>query len=294
MASDLPQFKTDAPASGRRSARPNKRVLVVLAIAGIFFLLYLNARIDTTSTSLTSADTDSTTTTTTTPSDIATSEETSQDEFVLPEDLSDEDGEEEETADLVPDEQQEELTPSTHSVEHHKTVPDPLSEEKSEEIVINDSNHYAYLVVIASSAEQSSRRALIRDKYFGLRNNLLPCMRYNADMLYKFLIYGGPSKAGTAERRRYEAEKMEWNDLEEMPAKTPFDQATVLEWVSCLHLNDWVSILINCCIRLKQLWQNKALLMIISWCRTSTLLYSFQLSSKNWIMVSLVKALIRL
>ncbi|KAI7887193.1 hypothetical protein K492DRAFT_228361 [Lichtheimia hyalospora FSU 10163] len=238
MASDLPQFKTDAPASGRRSARPNKRVLVVLAIAGIFFLLYLNARIDTTSSSsLTPADdisSSSTTTTTTTHSDKATSEETGQGDLVFPDDMSEDDGED--IADLVPDEpeeqQQEELTttPSTHSVEHHKTVPDFLSEEKSEEIVINDTNHYAYLVLIASSAEQSSRRALIRDKYFGLRNNLLPCMRYNADMLYKFLIYGGPSKAGTAERRRYEAEKMEWNDLEEMPAKTSFEQATVLEW----------------------------------------------------------------
>ncbi|KAI9319263.1 galactosyl transferase GMA12/MNN10 family-domain-containing protein [Dichotomocladium elegans] len=97
-------------------------------------------------------------------------------------------------------------------------------------VIINDSNHYTYLVVVASPPDQMARRSLIREKYFGLANNLLPCMRFNSDTMYTFWIYGRPIPARTAERRKYEAEKMEWNDLEEVPARMTFSQADVLEW----------------------------------------------------------------
>ncbi|KAI9468683.1 galactosyl transferase GMA12/MNN10 family-domain-containing protein [Zychaea mexicana] len=91
--------------------------------------------------------------------------------------------------------------------------------------------HYAYIIVIASEAPYQSRRNLIRSSYFGLYDNLIPCMRYNTDVFYTFWIHGGPPPSNTPQRRQYEAEKMEWNDMVEMPSHVPFEQETVLDWV---------------------------------------------------------------
>ncbi|KAI7847572.1 galactosyl transferase GMA12/MNN10 family-domain-containing protein [Circinella umbellata] len=118
---------------------------------------------------------------------------------------------------------------SPHS-NQHSTLPHPLSEENQEDIILNDSNHYTYLVVIASQATELARRQLIREKYFGLLDNLLPCMQYNTDMLYKFWIYGDMIPAKTDERRRYEAEKMEWDDLEEVGKGIKYEQTSILKW----------------------------------------------------------------
>ncbi|CAO3654084.1 unnamed protein product [Cunninghamella echinulata] len=74
------------------------------------------------------------------------------------------------------------------------------------------------------------RRRLIREKYFGLRDNLLPCMHYNSDVYYKFWIYGGPPASDTPLRRQFEAEKMEWNDFIETDPTKFFDQVNVLQW----------------------------------------------------------------
>lgn len=129
---------------------------------------------------------------------------------------------------------------SPHS-DRHNSLPHPLEEESDDNVVLNESGHYQYLVVIASEAGQMSRRNLIREKYFGLRDNLLPCMQYNTDTYYKFWIYGGAPKSDTPERRQYEAEKMEWNDIEELPRSVKFEQESVIEWVSknCCFSFDW-------------------------------------------------------
>ncbi|CAO3598890.1 unnamed protein product [Absidia cylindrospora] len=105
-------------------------------------------------------------------------------------------------------------------------------DESSDSVVINTSNHYSHLVVVTSDATSMERRRLIREKYFGLRENLLPCMVYNADVYYKFLIHGGPPPSDTPVRRQYEAEKMEWNDLVEIKKATgTLEQVDVLQWV---------------------------------------------------------------
>ncbi|KAF7723310.1 hypothetical protein EC973_002107 [Apophysomyces ossiformis] len=111
---------------------------------------------------------------------------------------------------------------------HTFATPRPLDEDI---IVIDYSNHYTYLIIIASEAGYLSRRRLIRQHYFGLHDNTLPCMQYNTDVYYKFWIHGGSPEAGTIMKRRYEAEKMEWDDLVEMPPNVTFEQANVLEWV---------------------------------------------------------------
>ncbi|KAI9498671.1 galactosyl transferase GMA12/MNN10 family-domain-containing protein [Zychaea mexicana] len=94
----------------------------------------------------------------------------------------------------------------------------------------NLSNHYPYLVVIASTATEFTRRGLIRQMYFGLDDNIEPCMRYNADTMYRFWVHGERIPRKTAERRQYEAEKMEWNDIEEIPEDVKFEQSSILEW----------------------------------------------------------------
>ncbi|KAI9313966.1 galactosyl transferase GMA12/MNN10 family-domain-containing protein [Dichotomocladium elegans] len=119
---------------------------------------------------------------------------------------------------------------SPHS-DNHRKLPHPLSEVGPDSNqIINESGHYSYIVVIASPADQMARRRLIREKYFGLRNNILPCMHYNTDIMYKFWIYGPQIPSNTAARRRYEAEKMEWNDLEEMEPNVLFEQIDILKW----------------------------------------------------------------
>lgn len=89
----------------------------------------------------------------------------------------------------------------------------------------NETRHYGYVLIIASEPHQQSRRALIREKYFGLRNNLVPCMEYDTDIYYKFWIYG---KSTTDE---LELESVEWNDIVQTN-EAGFDQEKLLKWVN--------------------------------------------------------------
>ena len=97
----------------------------------------------------------------------------------------------------------------------------------------NVSNHYTYLVLIASTATEFTRRNLIRETYFGLKDNIEPCMQYDTDTYYKFWVYGDPIPRKTVERRQYEAEKMEWDDIVEVSWSdgVHFEQSSILDWV---------------------------------------------------------------
>jgi hypothetical protein len=120
--------------------------------------------------------------------------------------------------------------PSPHS-DHHSQI----TEENIDDLfgnVINTSNHYQMLVVIASPANHLSRRRLIRQKYFGIHNNLLPCMTANSDIYYRFWIYGGTEGLTGEERRSYEAERMEYGDIVDMPEAENLDQSAIVNWVS--------------------------------------------------------------
>lgn len=236
MAGDLPLYKSD-PGPQNRRTRSNKRLVLALAAGGILFLLFLSARINTSSSfTRTPADELSTRPDASTvlpspayqnPSMSSEEEEVEEEEPGFFPVLQDNTSEEEEEQQQKPSTAAAALSP--HS-DHHSKLPHPWDDEASEDmVIINNSNHYSYIVIIASPASAMSRRNLIREKYFGLPNNLIPCMRYNADVLYKFWIYGGPPKSDTPERRRYEAEKMEWNDLEEVLVE--FNQLNILEWV---------------------------------------------------------------
>ncbi|KAI8379560.1 uncharacterized protein BYT42DRAFT_613856 [Radiomyces spectabilis] len=119
---------------------------------------------------------------------------------------------------------------SPHSNKHN-SIPQLFSDDPKDDIVINTSNHYTYLVIVASTANYTARRSLIREKYFGLADNLLPCMHYDTDTLHKFWIYGDLPTSHTSTYRQYEAEKMEWNDIVEAPTGVTFEQSHILYWV---------------------------------------------------------------
>ncbi|KAI8364467.1 galactosyl transferase GMA12/MNN10 family-domain-containing protein [Choanephora cucurbitarum] len=91
--------------------------------------------------------------------------------------------------------------------------------------------HFKYFVVIASRADNMSRRQLIRDTYFGQKDNIEPCMKRDKGVNYMFWVYGNEPTPKSAERRLYETEKMEWNDLEKVTA-TAYSQDAVLKWVN--------------------------------------------------------------
>ncbi|KAI7865702.1 hypothetical protein BDF14DRAFT_1822475, partial [Spinellus fusiger] len=76
-------------------------------------------------------------------------------------------------------------TPSPHSDQHSRR-PRPKTAATKEEEKVNDSEHYTYIVVVGTQAQSRSCIHLIRSKYFGFDNNLLPCMHYNADIYYTF------------------------------------------------------------------------------------------------------------
>ncbi|KAI9483601.1 MAG: hypothetical protein EXX96DRAFT_499878 [Benjaminiella poitrasii] len=106
----------------------------------------------------------------------------------------------------------------------------------------NEKTNKKYLIVIETEAKYYSRRKLIRSVYFDIQDNLVPTTL--DDIRYTFLVYGGPPESDTVERREYESEKMEYNDLSQLPTNTVYNQQTVLEWVSSNYLKrkeqDWM------------------------------------------------------
>ena len=90
--------------------------------------------------------------------------------------------------------------------------------------------HFKYFIVIASRASNLSRRQMIRKTYFGLEDNVEPCMKRDKGINYLFWVYGDIPSSRTPERRLYETEKMEWNDLEKVN-KQAYNQDDMLNWV---------------------------------------------------------------
>lgn len=227
MAADLPLYKADTN-GGLKRPRYNKRLIITCALLGVGFIFYLNAHL--------------------------TASQQGKDQGTITSEMAGDDYQPLEPSypdykpdnntpdpalvevDTKTDSNQHEadgtkdpFSPSTHS-NSHNVMKQPFDDATDNNAVINTSKHYSQLVVVTSEASSLERRRLIRDKYFGLRDNLLPCMVYNADVYYKFLIHGGPPASDTPLRRQYEAEKMEWNDLVELSTSS-YEVVDVLEWV---------------------------------------------------------------
>ncbi|CAG8774754.1 45274_t:CDS:2, partial [Gigaspora margarita] len=64
----------------------------------------------------------------------------------------------------------------------------PIPHDKTEKIEINTSNHYKLFILITTELIDYRKRNLLREILFGIENNLEPCISYNMDLYYKFLI----------------------------------------------------------------------------------------------------------
>jgi hypothetical protein len=86
---------------------------------------------------------------------------------------------------------------------------------------------YKYLVLIGSDALDHSRRKLLREKLFGIRDNLIHCLKNTSNVQYRFLVKDNPSinnLGGNASpnaksaSRRYASELMEFGDIDKLPS----------------------------------------------------------------------------
>lgn len=105
-------------------------------------------------------------------------------------------------------------------------------------MVSNGNIQHKYIVVIGSPVSYSSRRGLIRSSYFGIQDNLQPISKGPQQIDYVFCIYGEPTKSNTPEKRAFETEKMEYNDIYQLGKSIEFNEANVVDWVRIIMSND--------------------------------------------------------
>ncbi|CAG8587314.1 3355_t:CDS:2, partial [Dentiscutata erythropus] len=112
-------------------------------------------------------------------------------------------------------------------------VEPPITYNKNEKIEINTSNHYKILILITSQLREYRKRNLLREVLFGIENNLEPCIRYNMEIYYKFLI--PPVNFGNNKElyRNFVGESIEYNDIVNFQnlLGSNFTQETILKWV---------------------------------------------------------------
>lgn len=84
-----------------------------------------------------------------------------------------------------------------------------------------------YLIIIGTEAQYETRRKVIRSSYFDISDNLVPF----DNVQYTFLVHGGPPNSDTKERRSFEAEKMEYNDIHQLPKDSLYNRQTIIDWV---------------------------------------------------------------
>ncbi|KAF1796962.1 hypothetical protein FB192DRAFT_1401529 [Mucor lusitanicus] len=98
--------------------------------------------------------------------------------------------------------------------------------------VTEDSQQKRYLVVIGTEAPYAARRSIIRSAYFNIDDNLIPAADFE-QVEYAFLVHGGPPKSNSPERRAFETEKMEYNDIYTLPTTDQaFTSGTAFDWIN--------------------------------------------------------------
>ncbi|KAK4521977.1 uncharacterized protein ATC70_004516 [Mucor velutinosus] len=207
-----------------------KRTIFFLLLVAIFFILWFNSDLDRSSSSITSH----------VPDDATGISPDSQKSGVAENDKKpspkvDLEVEEEEEANQIEEEEalNEEIQKEAVPTRKPTTNTNTSSKKPSNSVttIKMQPQHFKYFIVIASRATNLSRRQLIRNTYFGLGDNIEPCMKRDKGLNYLFWIYGDEPAAKTPERRLYETEKMEWNDLEKVNAKS-YNQDEILKWAS--------------------------------------------------------------
>lgn len=208
-----------------------KRTIFFLLLVAIFFVLWFNSDLDRSNSNIASH----------VPDDATGISPDSQKSGSVTEDSKthsqkvDLEVEDEDEANQLDEEEalNEEIQKETVSTKKPTTPNTSTSSKKPSNSVTTikmQPQHFKYFMVIASRATNLSRRQLIRNTYFGLGDNIEPCMKRDKGLNYLFWIYGDEPAAKTPERRLYETEKMEWNDLEKVNAKS-YNQDEILKWV---------------------------------------------------------------
>jgi hypothetical protein len=233
MSSDLPihhHHQRDASIFSAARFGRRKRLIFFLLLATVFCVLWFNADLETINKK----------------AGLKSSTENEADKssgshILIDEDLEQSIQDDQEENNTVPETEQHD-----DAVSHPKEEQDidaPGNNEQEVSIQVPKENiHLKYFVVIASRATNLQRRKLIRSAYFGLDDNLEPCMKKeNKGLDYAFWLYGDSPQAITPESRLYEAEKMEWNDVYKVDSDV-FDQQEIIEWVKskmvyiCTHV----------------------------------------------------------
>lgn len=197
---------------GARLGRKKRSIFVLLLIA-VFFVLWFNSDLDRLNTTGVDSETSESKKTTTRPPLVLKDDEIEDDEQIEQKEITSIVDKQEKVESKVESKVEEKKKPTTSSI-----LPSPKPQ------------HFKYLMIIASRANNLSRRQLIRKTYFGLDDNLEPCMKKDKGINYLFWVYGEEPASKTPEHRLYETEKMEWNDLEKVD-QTTYNQDNVLKWV---------------------------------------------------------------
>lgn len=198
---------------GSRFGR-KKRTIFVLLLVAVFFVLWFNSDLDRLSNTVVDSESAKSPKTTPTPPVVIEDDDSMADLDDQPE--------------PVPVVEKEKAP--VKAVEDKKKKPSTLA-------IIPETTpqHFKYLMIIASRASNLSRRQLIRKTYFNMEDNLEPCMKKDKGFNYMFWVYGDKPTSKTPERRLYETEKIEWNDLEKVD-QSAYNQDEVLKWVKYFYL----------------------------------------------------------
>ncbi|CAG8618775.1 14122_t:CDS:2 [Cetraspora pellucida] len=101
---------------------------------------------------------------------------------------------------------------------------------------INTSGHYKILLLITSQMEEYQHRKLLRSVLFGINDNIDPCMKYDTNIYYKFLI--PPYNVSKQMYKSFVSESVEYNDIVEFQhlpdLNLNFTQEIVLNWTQSL------------------------------------------------------------
>lgn len=216
--SDLPfpnNARTDNTLFGGARFGRKKRTIFLLLLVAVFFVLWFNSDLDRSNSVYDDA------------TGISTEGQKESKNGPAPEaPLMNGSDEDEEQQQQQEEGLQEEITKTPSDTKSEK----PKKPTNSVTTIHMQPQHFKYFIIIASRTSSLSRRQLIRDTYFGLNDNIEPCMKRDKGVNYMFWVYDDEPQAKTPERRLYETEKMEWNDLEKVDAKS-FKQDDVLKWV---------------------------------------------------------------
>lgn len=89
-----------------------------------------------------------------------------------------------------------------------------------------------YLIVIASEAKYRSRRDLIRSTYFDIEDSLIPPST-TQNVQYVFCVYDALPAENTLEKRAFETERMELNDIMLLGESIEYHLKNVIDWLKC-------------------------------------------------------------